>query len=222
MPGGKGGSWPGGLFSVKREMAQITSGGCHIAADLFAQGLGRGPLALIAQAGEESQTEGRDRVKRDRAEVQQVAFDGERGISKGGAGADVGDRVEAEFVGRARCDCHARDINAGGGNQAIVAGEIDSGHSEAAADAASRGWCAEDGKWPAQEPAGAAYVSHRNKLADAAAGGVHSAHLERFVDVDGEAELLAEGAELVHAGLRTKPEAEVVALMHLDGAQALE
>ena len=40
--------------------------------------------------------------------------------------------------------------------------------------------------------------------------------------MDGEAELLAEGAELVHAGLSTKAEAEVVALMHLDGAQAVE
>ena len=81
-------------------MAQITAGGCHIAADLLAQGLGRGPLPLIAQAGEEGETEGRDRVKRDRPEVQQVAFDGERGIGEGGAGADVGDRVEAELVGR--------------------------------------------------------------------------------------------------------------------------
>ena len=87
---------------------------------------------------------------------------------------------------------HAGDVDAGGGDEAVVGGEIDGGDGEAAADAAAVRRRAEDGEGPAEQPAGTAHVSRGDELADAAAGDVHAADLERLVDVDGEAELIAE------------------------------
>ena len=88
----------GGCPSGALEAAQIASSGLDIAADLLAQGFRRGPLALIAQAGKEGEAEGRGLGQIQRAEVQQVAFDGEGSIGERWTGADVGDGIEAERV----------------------------------------------------------------------------------------------------------------------------
>ena len=48
-----------------------------VPAALFAQGLWRGPLALIAQAGEEAEAQRGGLAQIDGSEVQQMAFDGE-------------------------------------------------------------------------------------------------------------------------------------------------
>ena len=88
-----------------------------------------------------------------------------------------------EGFGRTGRDLHAGDVDAGGGDEAVVFGEIDGGDGEAAADAAAGRRRAEDGERPAEQPAGAAHVSRGDELTDEAAGDVHAADLERLVDV---------------------------------------
>src|SRR6201996_2325225 len=184
--------------------AQVTPSGYDIAADLPAEGLGRRPLPFIAEACEEGESKGRGFIQRDGSEVEQMAFDGEGWVGEGGPGADVGDGVEADIV---RCigvrrvgrDLHAADVNARSGDEAIVACKIDSGDSEAAADAAALCRRAQNGKRPSQQPARAAHITRGDELADAAAGDIHAAYLEWLIDVEGKAELGGEAPPLSDA-----------------------
>src|ERR1700758_2410664 len=207
--------------------AQVTPSGYDIAADLLAEGLGRRPLPFIAEACEEGESQGRGFIQRDGSEVEQMAFDGEGCIGEGGPGADVGDGVEADLVrgigvrGAGR-NLHAANVDARSGDEAIVACKIDSGDSEAAADAAALCRRAQDGKRPSQQPARAAHITRGDELANATAGDIHAAHPERLIDVDGKAELDAERPQLIDASLRAEAEAEVIALVHFDGAQLFE
>ena len=119
-------------------------------------------------------------------------------------------------------DLHSADVNAGGGCDAVVFGEVDGGNGEPAADAASTCRGAEDREGPAQQPARAPQVACGDELADAAAGDIHTVHPKWLVDVDGKAELRAESGQFMDAGPCAKAEAEVVAFVDLDSTQPFE
>ena len=74
---------------------------------------------------------------------------------------------------------------------------------------------ADDGEGMAQERAGLADVACGDALADAAGGDGVAAQVAGRVDVDGEAELIAEGFEAVDAGFGLIAEAEVLSFVQL-------
>lgn len=101
-----------------------------VAADLFAESFGAWPLDLRAEAAEEGEDERGALVQRDGVEVEEMGLDGGGVLGKfsgeGGAIADVGDGVEG-FGGGAGADLHAGDVDAVGGEEVGIGGEVDGG-----------------------------------------------------------------------------------------------
>jgi len=96
----------------------------------------RGWGNVSRQTLEEGQGQGCLFVERDGVEVQQVGFDGEGVGAEGWAVADVGDGVEC-LDGRTCSDGEGGDVDAVGGEEFCVRGEVDGGNGVARAVAAA-------------------------------------------------------------------------------------
>src|SRR4029077_4794050 len=88
----------------------------HISCNLFAKGVDRGKLDLVAQAVEEADLNLGRWLQRNGMEVQQMSFNGKRIGAKRRAIADVGNGIELLLT-----DARAGDINAVFGHEFLVA-----------------------------------------------------------------------------------------------------
>ncbi len=86
-------------------------------------------------------------------EVEEVGFDGEGVDAEGGAVAHVGDGLKALSLCRV-ADSEGGNVDAVGGEELWVWGEVDRGDGVAGAVAASRGRGGDDGEGAAEEGAG--------------------------------------------------------------------
>ena len=210
-----------GFRTHRLTQTEVALCAADVAAYLFAESFGVGPAYLGAEALEEGEVEWGVFGEVDGVEVEQVGFDGEgmSALCRRWAVADVGDGFEG-FGDRAGADGEGGDVDAVGGEEFGVGGEVDGGDGVAGAVAAAGGGVADDGEgWPRRARAwltSPAAMSWRMRLEEMgpprrSAGGV---------DVDGEAELAAEGFEGFDAGFGLVAEAEVFAFVELVDLQA--
>ena len=114
-------------------------------------------------------------VEFDGVEVQEVGFYGEGVGAECGAVAYVGDGFEGFAVGTgfgvgAGPDGESGDVDAVGGEEFVVGGEVDGGDGVAGAVPASGSGGGGDGEGMAEEGADPADVAFGDELADAAGG----------------------------------------------------
>src|SRR5271157_1974255 len=146
--------------------------------------------------------------------VQQVAFDGERVRPKRWTISDVGHRLKTLAA-----DAQPRDVNAIGGNELVVAGEVEGRHSVLLPIASSAARSGEDTERPSQQRARLTYFAGGKQFADLAAGDVMPTPQLLGIDDCLEAHLLAERTQRVHVPLRLVAEMEVVTFVHLAGME---
>ena len=185
---------------------------CYVKAYLGAESLGVREALLGAKAFEEGEAEGSGFSKVNRVEVEEMGFNGEGICAEGGTIANVGDRLEGLFS-----DSQGRDVDAVGGEEFRVGGEVDGGDGEAGAVAPAGGGGGVDAERAAKERAGVRYVPSSKEGADAGGGDDGPAEEVRGKDADSEAEF---GAELLEGGdgaFGAIAETEVLAFVNFGG-----
>ncbi len=118
-------------------------------------------------------------------------------------------------------DVHGGDVDAVGGEKLGVWGEVDGGHGEAAADAASWSGSGVDAEGAAEQGAGGGHVSGLDQFANLAAADFDAAIVTRGKDLHAEAEVVAHLNEVSSVALRLVAEAEVVPFVDLDRMKAV-
>ena len=126
--------------SHRPKQTEEVLGVLDVKADLGAEGFGTGPVDFGAESAEEGEGERGALVEWDGVEVEEMGLDGGGVLGKfsgeGGAVADVGDGVEG-FGGGAGADLYAGDVDAVGGEELGVGGEVDGGDGVPGAVAAA-------------------------------------------------------------------------------------
>jgi hypothetical protein len=118
-------------------------------------------------------------------------------------------------------DGQSGDVDAVGGEEVGVGGEVDGGDGVTGAVAAAGCGVRVDGEGTVEEGAGVAELAFGDEGADAAGGDGRAAQGERGVDGDAEVEGAAEFGEGGDVGLGVVAEAEVFALVDLGDVEGV-
>src|SRR6266852_6407536 len=199
----------GGRLADGAGMAQAGEefiGAADIAGDLRAQLFGAAELFFLAKTLPKSYFQAL--WCRGQLSVQQVCFDAEQRAVERRAHADIRNRAMAA---RLSVEARARDVDAPGGKEFVLRGQVQCGKSEATARPGTADDFAGENKGPAQKTCGVGDVTFGDFPANDGAGDHFSAIDHWGNDNDVESVLGAKFGEQFHVAGLLMPEAKIFA-----------